>query len=156
MLFRSDQYRSIKDIDYEAYIKARMSKTIDGALEGMLFNGEVKLTDGALDIAPNTKGLMQILEPVGNEVDSYQIWVALNREANIYEKSVRAYDKIDNLKGQISDLGRKRRTAQTVKEANKISDEIEQKKKEVNALRSAVKGISIDPDIVKEIGRAHV
>ena len=144
----ADQYRSIKDIDEMAYIKARMSTTVDGALEGMLFNGEVKLTDGALDIAKDTKGLIAALEPVGAEVDSYQIWVALNREHSIYEKSRRAYDKIDNIKGQIQDLGSKRRSAQTVKEANKISDQIEQMKKEVRALQSSVKGTSINPDIV--------
>jgi hypothetical protein len=79
----ADQYRSIKDISEEAYMKARMSKTIDGALEGILFNGQVKLTDGALDIAPNTKGLLKVLEPVGNEVDRYQIWVALQRDAQL-------------------------------------------------------------------------
>jgi hypothetical protein len=144
----ADQYRSIKDIDPIAYMKARMSTTVDGAVEGLLFNGEVKLTDGALDIAKDTKGLIAALEPVGAEVDSYQIWVALNREHSIYEKSRRAYDKIDNIKGQIQDLGYKRRSAQTVKEANKISDQIEQMKKEVRALQSSVKGTSIDPDIV--------
>jgi hypothetical protein len=144
----ADQYRSIKDIDPIAYMKARMSTTVDGAVEGLLFNGEVKLTDGALDIAKDTKGLIAALEPVGAEVDSYQIWVALNREHSIYEKSRRAYDKIDNIKGQISELGAQRRSAQTVKEANKISDQIEQMKKEVRALQSSVKGTSIDPDIV--------
>lgn len=79
----ADQYRSIKDISQEAYMKARMSKTIDGALEGILFSGQVKLTDGALDIAPNTKGLLKVLEPVGNEVDRYQIWVAFQRDAQL-------------------------------------------------------------------------
>ena len=79
----ADQYRSIKDYSPEAYMKARMSKTIDGALEGILFNGEVKLTDGALDIAKDTKGLLKALEPVGAEVDRYQIWVALNRDAQL-------------------------------------------------------------------------
>jgi len=144
----ADQYRSIRDIDPIAYMKARMSTTVDGAVEGLLFNGEVKLTDGALDIAKDTKGLIAALEPVGAEVDSYQIWVALNREHSIYEKSRKAYDKIDSIKGQIQDLGSKRRSAQTVKEANKISDQIEQMKKEVRALQSSVKGTSIDPDIV--------
>jgi hypothetical protein len=82
----ADQYRTIKDYSEEAYMKARMSKTIDGALEGILFNGQVKLTNGALDIKPNTKGLMQALEPVGNEVDRYQIWVALQRDAELVRK----------------------------------------------------------------------
>lgn len=79
----ADQYRSIKDISQDAYMKARMSKTVDGALEGILFNGHVKLTDGALDIAKGTKGLFKVLEPVGQEVDRYQIWVALTRDAEL-------------------------------------------------------------------------
>jgi hypothetical protein len=79
----ADQYRRIKDYDEKSYMKARMSKTIDGALEGILFNGQVTLTDGALDIKPDTKGLMQVLEPVGNEVDRYQIWAALTRDAEL-------------------------------------------------------------------------
>jgi hypothetical protein len=82
----ADQYRTIKDYSEEAYMKARMSKTIDGALEGILFNGEVKLTDGALDIAKDTKGLLKVLEPIGNEVDRYQIWVALNRDAQLVKQ----------------------------------------------------------------------
>jgi hypothetical protein len=79
----ADQYRSIKDISEDAYMKARMSKTVDGALEGLLFNGRVKLTDGALDIMPKTDGLIKVLEPVGNEVDRYQIWAALTRDAEL-------------------------------------------------------------------------
>lgn len=79
----ADQYRTIKDYSPEAYMKARMSKTIDGALEGILFEGEVKLTQGALDIAKDTKGLLKVLEPVGAEVDRYQIWVALQRDAQL-------------------------------------------------------------------------
>jgi len=61
----ADQYRTIKDYDPVAYMKARMSSTVDGALEGILFEGEVKLTDGALDIAKDTKGLLKAMEPVG-------------------------------------------------------------------------------------------
>lgn len=79
----ADQYRTIRDLDYEAYIMARLSKTIDGALEGIMFNGQVYLRDGALDIKPNTKGLIEILAPVGNELDVYQIWVAANRDARL-------------------------------------------------------------------------
>jgi hypothetical protein len=79
----ADQYRTIKDYSTEAYMLARLSKTIDGALEGLMFNGQVKLTDGALDIKSGTKGLIQALEPVGAEVDRYQIWVALNRDADL-------------------------------------------------------------------------
>jgi hypothetical protein len=146
----ADQYRTIKNYDEEAYKKARMAKTIDGALEGILFNGEVKLTDGALDIAKDTKGLLKALEPVGTEVDRYQIWVALNREGAIYEKSRKAEGQIDSLKFEIQQLIAKRRGVESVKEVNAINDEIEQKRKRIEALRPSVKATSIKPEVVAE------
>jgi hypothetical protein len=121
----ADQYRSIKDISPEAYMKARMSKTIDGALEGILFNGEVKLTDGALDIAKDTKGLLKVLEPVGAEVDRYQIWVALQRDAAIVEKSNRARSEISAAEDEIKRMGGLKTKAGKAfdKEAKKILDD---------------------------------
>jgi hypothetical protein len=78
-----DEFRFIKKYSPEAYMKARLSKAIDGALEGLLYYGEVKLTDGALDIKPGSKGLVEIYKPLGNEVDNYHIWKALNRDARM-------------------------------------------------------------------------
>ena len=78
-----DQYRTIKDYTKEGYMLARMSKTIDGALEGMLFHGQAFLNSGALDIKSGTKGLLEIMAPLGKDVDRYQMWVALNREAEL-------------------------------------------------------------------------
>ena len=77
----ADQYRTIKEYDENAYMLARMSKTIDGALEGLMFFGEVFNDGGALNIKQDTKGLIKVLEPLGNEVDRYQMWIALNRES---------------------------------------------------------------------------
>ena len=81
-----DQYRTIKDYTNEGYMLARMSKTIDGALEGMLFHGQAFLNGGALDIKSGTKGLLEIMAPLGKDVDRYQMWVALNREADLVAK----------------------------------------------------------------------
>lgn len=78
-----DEFRFIKKYSPEAYMKARLSKAIDGALEGLLYYGQVKLTDGALDVKAGTKGLVEIYKPLGNEVDQYQIWKALNRDARM-------------------------------------------------------------------------
>ena len=61
----ADQYRSIKDYSEEAYMLARMSKTVDGALEGLMFFGQVTLDNGALNIKPNSKGLLDIFKPLG-------------------------------------------------------------------------------------------
>ena len=78
-----DEFRTIKKYDPTAYMMARLSKSIDGSLQGLLEYGQVFLQDGALNIRPNTKGLLKILEPIGSEVDQYQSWKALSRDANL-------------------------------------------------------------------------
>ena len=79
----ADQYRTIKDYSEEAYMMARLSKTVDGALEGVLMHGQVFNNGGALDIKANTKGLFEAMKPVGAETDRYMMWIALNREARL-------------------------------------------------------------------------
>jgi hypothetical protein len=78
-----DEFRAIKKYSTEGYMLARLSKSIDGGLQGLLEHGQVFINDGALDIRPNTKGLLEILEPLGTEVDQYQIWKALSRDAQM-------------------------------------------------------------------------
>jgi hypothetical protein len=79
----ADQFRAIKDYTEEGYMQARLSKTVDGALEGLTFFGQVFDDNGALNIKQGTKGLMDIMKPIGKEVDRYQMWVALNRESQL-------------------------------------------------------------------------
>jgi len=81
-----DEFRAIKTYSDEAYMQARLSKSIDGGLQGLLEYGQVFLDNGALNIKPGTKGLLEILAPLGSEVDQYQIWKALNRDAQVAEK----------------------------------------------------------------------
>jgi hypothetical protein len=93
----ADQYRTIKDYSPVGYMQARLSKSVDGALEGILFNGHVFNDGGALNIKPNTKGLIESLKPLGNEVDRYQMWVALNRESRLPEEKRSRNDDMDYL-----------------------------------------------------------
>lgn len=93
----ADQYRTIKDYSPVGYMQARLSKTVDGALEGILFNGHVFNDGGALNIKPNTKGLIETLKPLGSDVDRYQMWVALNREARLPEEKRSRNDDMDYL-----------------------------------------------------------
>jgi len=79
----ADQFRTIKEYSEDAYILARMSKTVDGALEGLMFFGQVFNDGGALNIKQGTKGMIDILKPLGSEVGRYQMWIALNREADL-------------------------------------------------------------------------
>ena len=79
----ADQYRTIKDYSEEAYMMARLSKTVDGALEGLLMHGHVFNNGGALDIKGQTKGLFEAMKPVGAETDRYMMWIALGRESRL-------------------------------------------------------------------------
>jgi hypothetical protein len=79
----ADQYRTIKDYSEEAYMMARLSKTVDGALEGLLMHGHVYNNGGALDIKGQTKGLFEAMKPVGAETDRYMMWIALGRESRL-------------------------------------------------------------------------
>ena len=93
----ADQYRTIKDYSPIGYMQARLSKTTDGAIEGIMFHGHVFNDGGALNIRPNTKGLIESMKPLGNEVDRYQMWVALNREFNLPEPKRSRSDDMDYL-----------------------------------------------------------
>lgn len=137
----ADQYRTIKDYSPLAYMKARLSKTIDGALEGLTFNGEVKLTDGALDIKPNTKGLIETLKPVGNEVNSFLIWLALNRDAALVER------------GRIASINPEIVAERNKLAAGKIGNQsrlevYENVRKELNKLNKSVLDVALEKGLI--------
>jgi hypothetical protein len=138
----ADQYRSIKDYSEIGYMQARMSKTVDGALEGLTFFGHVFNNGGALDIKKNTKGLMEILKPVGKEVDRYQMWVALNREANL------PMEKRTKMPG-IGELIKRRNefAAGTIDGQNRV-DVYEKVRSEMNGLNKSVLKVALDAGLI--------
>jgi len=93
----ADQFRTIKEYSEEAYMLARMSKTVDGALEGLMFFGQVFNDGGALNIKEGTKGLIEVLKPLGNEVSRYQMWIALSRESELPPNKRSQIDNLDEL-----------------------------------------------------------
>ena len=120
-----DEFRSIKKYSEEAYMKAILSKSTDGALEGLLYYGQVELKDGALIYKKGTKGLLDILEPLGTEVDRYQIWKALNRDARL-PADKRSFkdligDRNELINGQINGVPRKQIYEKALKEENELN-----------------------------------
>jgi hypothetical protein len=81
-----DQFRTIRDFSPVGYMQARLSTATDGALEGLLFHGHVFNDGGALNIRQGTKGMIDALAPLGNEVDRFHVWMALSREAQLPEQ----------------------------------------------------------------------
>jgi len=141
----ADQYRTIKDISPLAYMKARLSKTVDGALEGLLFDGEVKLTDGALDIKQGTKGLTEALGPIGGEVNSFLIWLALNRDATLVEK------------GRIASINKDIVSDRNKLAEGKIGNEsrlvvYEKVRKELNRLNRSVLDVALQKGLIDKAG----
>ena len=124
-----DEFRAIKKYDEKSYMQARLSKSIDGALQGLLEYGEVFNDGGALNIRKGSKGLLQILEPVGAEVDQYQIWKALNRDANLASDK-RSFDPElvtgrDRLaSGTLNGKPRKAVYEQVLKEENELNKSV--------------------------------
>ena len=138
-----DEFRAIKKYDPSAYMMARISKSIDGGLQGLLEYGQVFNDGGALNIKPGTKGLLDILKPVGQEVDQYQIWKALNRDANLPVEK-RSFDpelvagRNKLIAGDINGKSRK--------------DIYETALKEENELNKSVLKVALDAGIIDQKG----
>jgi hypothetical protein len=138
----ADEFRSIKGYSRLGHMLATLSKDTNGALESLLFHGHVKLEGGALDVlsGPDKKGLIEALKPVGNELDTFHVWMALNREANLPENQ-RSHDldalvakKDDFIKGNIN--GRPRE--QVYKEVQK----------DVMAINKSVLGVALQTGLI--------
>ncbi len=134
----ADQFRTIREYSPEAYMKARLSKSVDGALEGLMMHGEVFNDGGALNIKPNTKGLIEIMKPLGNEVDRFNMWKALTRESqlpvdkrsrfinkdgkDVMPKLVAERDKL--IEGDLDGKPRKQLYEQVRKDMQKINESV--------------------------------
>jgi hypothetical protein len=124
-----DEFRAIKKYDPNAYMMARLSKSIDGGLQGLLEHGHLQVRDGALDIKANTKGLLKILEPVGSEVDQYQSWKALSRDANLpADKRSLPADLVAGrdqlIQGNLNGKSRKAIYEQALREENELNKSV--------------------------------
>ena len=145
-----DQFRSIKNI-YKlgespiGYMKARLSQSIDGALEGLVFSGHVYDDGGALNIKTgnNNKGLIETLKPLGDEVDRFQIWMALNREANLpKDKQSPSLDKFRGRAAEFSDG--------TMEDGKNRLDVFEKVQKDFNALNKSVLKVALDKGLIDQ------
>jgi hypothetical protein len=138
----ADQFRAIKDYTEEGYMQARLSKTVDGALEGLTFFGQVFDDKGALNIKQGTKGLMDIMKPIGKEVDRYQMWVALNRESQLpMEKRT----KMPNM-GEL--IKRRNEFAAGTIDGKPRLEIYEKVRSDMNALNKSVLKVALDKGLI--------
>lgn len=76
-----DQYASLKVLDDRLWKLAQLTTTSSGAIETLLTQGPLTLTEGIPDIKDPSgdKGLFKILKPLGGELESFLGWIAGNR-----------------------------------------------------------------------------
>jgi len=142
----ADQYRTIKEYSPVAYMQARISKSIDGALEGLMLHGHVFNDGGALNIRDKTKGMLKVLEPVGKELDSYLMWVALNREFKLPEPKRSKIQNMDKL------VANRAQFAAGELNGKPRIDVYEAVAKEMNALNKSVLDVALQNGLINEEG----
>lgn len=126
-----DRFHSVKDVSLKAYMMLRLSSgPQDGAVSTLLHYGQVFNDDGALNIKKGTKGLIDILKPLGKETDRFLLWVASNRAEGLAKedrerffspeeiKALKALDKNSMPDGQ-SRYAVYRHTLQQMNELNR-------------------------------------
>lgn len=74
-----DQFSPIKELDYNAYMLARMSRGSDGGLEAMMMYGRPYMDGGALNVGMEGGGLLNVFQDLQGEHDRFLAWIAGNR-----------------------------------------------------------------------------
>lgn len=124
-----DKVRSVRDISEKAYMQLRLSASVDGAVEALLHFGQVFNDDGALNLKKNTKGLIEVMQPLAGETDRFLMWVAANRAGELKKQDRELFftdDEVAKLKklnlGQMKD-GRQRVAvyAETLRGMNELN-----------------------------------
>jgi hypothetical protein len=136
------EFRTAKQYSEEGFMKATMSKDIGGMLESLLYYGHATLRDGALDVlsGKDHKGLMDSLKPLGQEVDRFFIWMALNREALLPDAkrspklNAAVSKKNDFIKGNIGKESR--------------AEVYEQARKDLMALNKSVLNVALETGLI--------
>lgn len=75
-----DAYAPLKKLGHTEYVKARMVKSTDGALEGLLLYGKPVMSDeGVIQGQIDRKGFLGAMQDLKGEHDRFFMWVAGNR-----------------------------------------------------------------------------
>lgn len=75
-----DAYAPLKKLGHKEYVKARMVKAADGALEGLLLYGKPVMSDeGVIQGQIDHKGFLGAMQDLKGEHDRFFMWIAGNR-----------------------------------------------------------------------------
>ena len=80
-----DRYASIKQkAGDRAYVLSRMSSSSDGPFGALFSNGRIFMDkEGAIDVDTSKKSFVEVMKPLGNELDTFLRWVGAKRAAQL-------------------------------------------------------------------------
>ena len=70
--------------EQSAYVAARLSTGIATTMRAILHHGTPQWENGIISRIPNSKGLLEILEPVRGDIDTFLGWMVARRAARLY------------------------------------------------------------------------
>ena len=89
-LLENDRQRFGRDAidtqtELSSWVAAKMSKSAEGAMEGVFLHGRLKWENGALNVQETHKGLAKVLEPVASagELNRFWQWIIANRSERL-------------------------------------------------------------------------
>jgi hypothetical protein len=98
----ADDLADLQKVSFIGYMKAKLSKTIDTQMQVLLDYGQLEVRGGTLGYKRGTKGLKAIYAPLGNEVERFQIWMALSRDAQLPTNKRSFKDELVNSRNQFT------------------------------------------------------
>lgn len=79
-----DRYAALMRLDDKVWKLARSTHHVGGAVEAAFKYGKISLDeDGAIDVDVTSKGLSELLAPLGHEIDDFLFWMIGNRANNL-------------------------------------------------------------------------
>jgi N12 class adenine-specific DNA methylase len=112
-----EKYAGKIDASQSGYIASRLSTGLSSIITATLHYGTPKWREGILQKIPYSKGLLEIFEPVGDEINDWLVWMAGKRAARLMaEGRERNLNKDDIAEALALDEGREDRF-------KKVSDE---------------------------------
>ena len=141
-----DQFDSFRTVLYDSrtWMMAQLTHSSTGALDATIRYGQPVLIQNAVTIRPRTKGLREVLEPLGHETDDFLRWIAGHRAERLAtEGKERLFSPQDIAALQSLDQG----TMADGRQRARVYDAVRQ---DFEALSAAVVQIAVDTGLVND------
>ncbi|MDB4312116.1 strawberry notch family protein [bacterium] len=75
-----------QDAETSGYVAARLSTGSASVMQGILLHGAPMYNGGVIEKIPDSKGLLEIFEPIQDELNEFLAWMTARRADRLYEE----------------------------------------------------------------------